>query len=291
MHRFLSPALLGIVVVLGLPLTALGGPVEEADVCILGGGLGKCSTVLGGGAGEFATYAKETLFFGGEKTFMYIFAGIALAMFAFYAVRMIFFSDDENVITESKAAYGHAIAGCAIMGATLLLLNVFATERGTIIKGDELRTGGGGLNDIIKFFKMALGAALAFNVVLQGSRMIALQGREGEVDKQKKKFFNGLMGVVVVIIADSIIKSVAGDPGTATGGGQSTVLGDEIQGIANFIIEIFGILSVIAFVVAGAMILIATNPETVERAKKLMIGAIVAVAIVISAFAIVNFFL
>ncbi|OGJ53830.1 hypothetical protein A3D11_00260 [Candidatus Peribacteria bacterium RIFCSPHIGHO2_02_FULL_49_16] len=300
MRRIFVSVLLGITAS-AAPLIfteiALGANPKIDDICILDDE-GSCKKVFGQGITGLRELVQEKIFFTGKgaaatpQFLMIAFVAIALGMFFFYGVQMIIFSDDENVLTESKTAYFQAITGCAIVAGAVLLTQAFTNQGDKLIDPKIIigKKGEGGLKDIIEYFKIALGVALAFNIVFQGSRMIALQGQEGEIDKQKKKFFNGLMGVVVVLLADQLIKAVTGDT-LQKGGGKSTIIGDEVLGMANFLIEIFGILTVIAFVAAGMLILIAVNPETVEKGKKLMITAIVSSAVVICSYAIVNLFL
>ncbi|MBI2117799.1 hypothetical protein HYT95_02770, partial [Candidatus Peregrinibacteria bacterium] len=178
----------------------------------------------------------------------------------------------------------HAIAGCAIVGIAVLI----SENIGDITTPDNPLTGSTstqirtGIENATEYFQLLVGAFVSFYVTYQGIRLIALQGKEEEVSKQKAKFFHGLIGVAVVLLADSIVRAV--QPGSNAG-----ILSNEIKGIANFLITLFGLLTVVAFMASAAALMLSVDESWKEKGKKGMFGSVIVLIVVFSSWAIINY--
>lgn len=255
-----------------------------------------CNTYGGGVAGlrrllwnPFNPNAGVTFFFG----LRVIFGGIAALYFMVYALKLLFESEDENAISEVKSAYGHAVAGAAIVSASSLFVQAFGvvgpdvvTDNARNLITPEPIEYSIGL--AIKYIRLALSVAVTAMITFQGVRLILLQGQESELEQQKKRFFHGLIGVAAILLASPIIASV--DPVVSAGRG-APILGAEAIGVVNYLLQILGALAVIAIIIAGIMLVVSTKEELKDRAKKIVFGTFVALIVVISAYAIVNFVL
>ncbi|OGJ57585.1 hypothetical protein A3H22_00950 [Candidatus Peribacteria bacterium RIFCSPLOWO2_12_FULL_55_15] len=206
---------------------------------------------------------------------------VVFGMFAYYALAILFSSDDENATTQMKTSFGHAIVGCAIVSIAILISDVISTEPinplsdpGNVVK-DQLQ-------NIIDYFKIIVGALVSFHVTYQGIRLIALQGKEEELSKQKTRFFHGLIGIAVVLLATKLVE--AASPGNNAG-----ILSTEIKGIADFLITLFGLLAVVAFIASAAMLLLSVDESWKEKGKKGMFGSVIVLIIVFASFAIIKY--
>lgn len=210
-----------------------------------------------------------------------VFLAIAIAYFFYYAVRLMIESEEDSVISETKSAYGYAIGGSVIVSMSGLIVQAvgpgFASA--TLINQAPVISG---LDSIVFFIRLMVSAAVSATIVYQGFRMILLQGEEGEMSQQKKKFFNGLIGVAVVILGNIIVEGFL--PTTGPG-----VLTTQIIGICNYLLQIFGALCVLAFLYAGAMLLFSVDEGLKDRAKKTMFSTTIALIVVLSCLVIVNF--
>ncbi len=277
MRRFLLPGFLGIF------FTVLASPVHAADAWCLISNLPPC-----GGA-----FSGQGLFEIIQKTFITLLRGavvaVAFGMFAYYAFALLFSSDDENATTQMKTSFGHAIAGCAVVSIATLISDAFTSNDELLtptnpLSGPVTTEVTNQLQNIIDYFKVIVGAVVSFHVTYQGIRLIALQGKEGEVTKQKTKFFHGLLGVAVVLLATKIVE--AASPGSNAG-----ILSDEIKGIANFLITLFGLLTVVAFMASAALLMLSVDESWKEKGKKGMFGSVVVLVVVFASWAIVNYVL
>lgn len=211
------------------------------------------------------------------------FIGIALLSFLYYSIQLLLARQEESVVAEAKSAYEMAITGCAVIMLTTLIVEAFApASGGEIIRAGPLQTG---LGMVVTFIKMALATVVFLRITIQGVRLILLQGQgEGETEKQKKQLLNGLFGVAAILLANALVNAMF--PGAGT-----PIIGVELVGMANFVLTLAGMAAVVAVIVAGVMLLVSVDEGLKDRAKKTISGAIIGIVIILSSFAIVNYFL
>lgn len=230
-----------------------------------------------GGATGLAAYTVSTVVPALETGFL----AIAIVYFFYYAVRLMLESEEDSVISETKSAYGYAIAGSVMVSMSGLIVQAvgpgFASS--TLINQAPVLSG---LDSIIFFLRLMVSAAVSAGIVFQGFRMVVLQGDDGELGAQKKRFFNGLIGVAVVTLGNVIVEGFL--PGSGPG-----VLTLQIIGITNYILQIFGALCVLAFLAAGFMMVISVDEGLKDRAKKTMFTTTVALIVILCCLVIVNF--
>ena len=232
----------------------------------------------GTGTAGLEIYAQTYILSGARIAFL----AVAIAFFFYYAVRLILTSHDESVITETKSAYGYAVAGAAVVSLASIIAEAFTSPQATvdIIVEEPIRTG---LTDYVIFFlRLVVSIAATGTIVFLGVRLIVLQGEEAEIEKQKKRFFNGLLGVAIVLLANVAVNAFA--PGTG-----SVALAGEIAGITNFILTLLGAFALLGFIVAGLLLVLSTDESLKDRAKKAVFTTVIAMIVVLSSFIIVRF--
>jgi cytochrome bd-type quinol oxidase subunit 2 len=254
----------GLMAVISVPDT-LPYPCMFALPCTSGGAIG------------IASYIETTIFGGAQIVFL----AAAIILFAQYGMRLMLESNEESTISEVKSAYSYAIAGCAFMTLASFIVRVVGQGKSTGVPVDPaaLDTTLGYITD---FFRVMVGTAVTAVVVYQGMRMIALQGQESELEKQKTRLFHSLIGVAVITLATAVVTDFL--PGT---GSSNLVL--EMVGIANFLMEIIGAIAVLSFIVAGIMLIVSTDEALKDRAKKTMFTTVIGLIVLIAAYTIVNF--
>ena len=213
-----------------------------------------------------------------------IFIGIALISFFYYSVQLLLSRQEESAISEAKSAYEMAIFGCGIVMLTTLLVETFTPGiPGPFVKDAPLKTG---LGQVILYLKLALAAVVLMRITIQAVRLILLEGQaEGELEKQKKQFMNGLFGVAAILLANSLVS--AAFPGAA----GAAILATELVGIANFLLQLAGVAAVIAVIVGGFMLIISVDEGLKDKAKKTIQSAIIGLVVIMCAYVIVNYFL
>lgn len=209
-----------------------------------------------------------------------IFGGLLIAMLIFYGIKLLLGSHNESTLGEVKMAYGHALAGALIVGGAFLFADTFTSPTGNLVDETPFNTV---ILNVILFFKALLATVVVLNVVIQGIRLIvALE--DGDIDKARKRLLHGMVGAAFVILAGAIVDAFYISNATAP-------IVAEAFGIARFALTIFGALSVIGLIVSGIMLVVSVDESLKDRAKKLIIICIVALAVVITSYGIINIFI
>ena len=137
---------------------------------------------------------------------------------------------------------------------------------------------------------------MLINIVIQGARLIAAQSQE-DAEKAKKRLLYGFVGVGIILLANRMVLAVFPDTvpcssgGVSGSGGDSSIISIEMVGIANFLLAAFGLMVVVAIIIAGIYLVVSVKEDNKEKAKQIIKTSIIALAVIIAAFAIVNAFL
>lgn len=259
-----------------IPHAALAVTIPTVPASMSTCGLLTGFSCVGGGAVGFSAYI-EVVIIGAIQA---IFLAAAAAFFFYYSIRLILESNDESIVEETKNAYGYAVGGAAVVTlAGLLVQAVGQNAPGTLVNTAPVLTG---LESVTDYFRLMVSAVLSAMIMYQGVKLILSQGDESAMEEQKKKFFYSLIGVAVVLLADVGVDAFF--PGDGTG-----IINTQIVGIINFLLTIFGALSILAVIIAGIMLVVSTNEELKDRAKKTIFTAVISLIIVLCSYLIVNF--
>lgn len=241
-----------------------------------------CGTAAGlpcgaGGAAGAAGYTITTILPALETAFL----ALAIIYFFYYAIRLIIDSEEDSVISETRSAYGYAVAGAVIVSMSSLFVQAVGpgSAQNTLINDAPVIAG---FDSIVFYLRLMVSGSVSAAIVFLGMRMIILQGDEGEMSQQKKRFFNGLIGVAVATLGNYIVEGFL--PSSST-----NILAVQIVGICNYLLQMFGALCVLAFLVAGFMLVISTDEGLKDTAKKIMFTTTISLIVVLSCLVIVNF--
>lgn len=205
----------------------------------------------------------------------YAFAGVLLSMLVWYGLKLIMGADNDNTVSESYNAYAYAAIGTILAGGAFTFANTFAVP-GQLINHAPTQ---GILYGVITAFRALLFAALIFNMFYQGYRLVSSQD-DSQAQKAKKQFIYGMVGAAIVILADRVVLAVSNV--------QYGSLTAEVVGIANFLGTILGAFAVIALFVAGLWLVLAVDEQNAQRAKKIITGAFVVLAVSMMSLAIIR---
>ncbi|HLD71768.1 MAG TPA: hypothetical protein VI873_04115, partial [Candidatus Peribacteraceae bacterium] len=118
-----------------------------------------------------------------------------------------------------------------------------------------------------------------------------------DAEKAKKRLLYGFVGVGIILLANRMVLAVFPDTvpcfsaGISGSGGDSGIVSMEMVGIANFLLAAFGLMVVVAIIIAGIYLVVSVKEDNKEKAKQIVKTSIIALAVIIAAFAIVNAFL
>jgi hypothetical protein len=202
---------------------------------------------------------------------MTAFSGIVFAAAVFYGLKLAAESRKDGAVSEAALAYGQIFAGAAIFLGSVALSNAFGTVG--VINPQTAETGI--LLGVVAFLMRTVGAVLILNIVIQSFRMILAQD-DGGISTARNNLLFSFIGAAIVMLAAGILNLVR--PGLFNGG-----INAEFVGIANFIGVFFGVLAVVAIIVAGIMLIVSIDESLKDRAKQIIIASLVAiVAIAVS---------
>lgn len=205
----------------------------------------------------------------------WVFGGILVAMMVFYGFRLVMGSYNESTVTEVYNSYGYAALGTVLAGGAFYLANTFAVP-GQLVNSTPGNTV---IFNAINVFRALLFAALVFNIFYQGYRL-ATEQDESQNEKAKKQFIYGMVGAVIVILADRFVYAVSGV--------QYGIISTELIGVANFLGTIFGAFAVIALFVAGLWLVFAVDEQNAEKAKKIIITTFIVLGIAMVSLALIR---
>lgn len=254
-------------------------PASFDPIC---GALGICvSGTAVGGVHEYLNLYLGGVIVPALKT---IFIGVAVVYCAWYALTLIVYGQDEAKQKEQKSAFESAVQGAAFVGLATFIVATFApSEAGVSLVDASPITEA--INRVVDFIMMITGIFLIFIIGYSGARIIALQGNESEIEKQKKNFFYGLLGVVLLFLAHVISEAILPS-------GTPLTLVEEVGGMIRFLLEIIAGLAVIAFIASGILFLVSMHNDNLkQRARRILLSTIIILIIVVLSHVLVSTFI
>lgn len=244
------------------------------------------------------------------KNAKYILGAVAVLYIILSAIKLIISQGNEDTISKQKNAMIYGLIGLMVIG----LGDEFAKVMSVACAPGEIECARGGfLKDpnniiqqaalfkretriIITFIKYIIGSVAVLMLVRNGFRLIGLAGNEESVTLDKKNLVYTSIGLVMIIIASTVIDKVLYivDPAKYTSAGLAPALNptrgmQEMIGFTNLAVTFVAPLAVL-MLIAGA-ILYATaggKEEQTQKAKRIIILAIAGMVIIYGAFAIVS---
>ncbi len=275
-HRFVLIGMIGPL--LGLaPLPAMAYSLDPRWTSICG--IVGCRPVTG--SVGLSLYVADIILPGLQL----LFVGLLVLMLFAYGAQLVFRSNEESSLSESRLAYTYAITGAAIVSFVNWLTHAFnpVDHPRVIVDYSFINTGFG---KVYMFLKLLLGAAFTVNLVLQAFRLITAQGSDELIGRARKRFMASFVGVAIVLLANTIITAV--NPELS---GNAGLIADEIIGVANFLLTILAVAAIGAIIVAGILLVVSVDEQLKERAKQIARTTIISLAVILAAFVLVNTFL
>lgn len=144
---------------------------------------------------------------------------------------------------------------------------------------------------ITGFVELFVGSVSVFMIVTRGLLLITSAGEEEEIGKAKTHIIYGVVGLVVVILAEVIVRGFifpeAGEKLTNIAAGKKII----VQ-ITNYLAGFIAIFSFVGLFYAGYRYVVSGgNEEVNETVKKTFFGSLIALLLAMGSFAFVNTFI
>jgi len=195
------------------------------------------------------------------------FWGIAAVFILYYSLRLILEAQKESALTEARQSVVQVFFGFGVIASAAAFAATL--ESRDILQLDSFIGAGA------EYIKNLATGVFVLVITLSGFAMAITMGDSGAFQKWTKVLIGNCIGVIVIVLADIGVTAVR-DP---AGGAAS--ISTELVGLANFILTIFGFACGAALIVAGVLLIVSVEEGLKDRAKKIVFGTLVTLAIVL----------
>jgi hypothetical protein len=207
------------------------------------------------------------------------FFGIAAAAAFYYAVRMIVTASSEGTYTELSNSFIHLFAGFAVIACTGAIVSAFYHPGGGTVTPGDLNLG---ISSISNFIVTGSAGIFTLMAVISGIGMVTSQGDEAAFGKWRKVLIGNIVGVVIMVLAEFIVNAVMLK--------NAGIAAEELKGIAVFLLTLIGFVSVLALIVAGILLIVSIDESLRDRSKRIIIGTLITLGIVMSCYTLISMF-
>ena len=142
----------------------------------------------------------------------YIMGAIAVAIFTFAGIMMVYKGEDEGELTKHKSTITYAIIGMAVIGVSGAVTELLSVNNGGFLNPDTAKERVVGfrveVNIIITFIKYFLGSLATLYIIISAMSLVVGGGDETTVTNAKKKLIASGMGLLLVIFSTVFITQV-----------------------------------------------------------------------------------
>ncbi len=211
-----------------------------------------------------------------------------------YQILMAGDSSDEE-LGKQKTYMLWAIVGLILVfAADTVVKEMFFGEQGEILAQDEDTTlafaarASRGIEGMYTLIEVFVGAIAVFAIAYDGVRMITVSFNDEEVTAARNHIFWSIIGLMLIGVSELLIRDILFpyEPGESMelGISEGRML---LASLTNFLAGIIGFMAVVMFIAAGYMYVTEGASEgNIEKAKKLIMGAVGSILLAGGAFAI-----
>jgi hypothetical protein len=234
---------------------------------------------------------------------------VAVLFIIFMGVRLVTSGGNEESVKKATTGLIYSILALAIISVADQVgeiagffpdLSYQGTSTGGILEpGNTLLKVGlfdKQVDIVMVFIRYMIGAIAVLMLVINGAKLVGGGGEEENVKKARNGVVYSLFGLLLFYVGDIFINKVfyvVSKESLPTTGVEPTVNiergVEEIVGITNFIVSFIGPLLMLLILVGGVMYITAGGEEeNMNKAKRLIIAALIGVIVVYGAFGIVS---
>lgn len=216
--------------------------------------------------------------------------GVALIMGVLYGVRLVLSRGQEETINQQKRNFLYALLGFVILIISENVARIFNPEFATTNQLVDFNAARDQLRDIVSYAKWLLGSIIVLMFTISSVRMIAAQGEDEEISKQKKNMTFSFIGMLVILLASNIVNAiyVINEPKEAAAAGPQSAV-TEITSVVRLILVFLGPMAIAFTIYAGFLYLTALeNEEQANKGRRMIVYGVVAIVLIYGAYALVN---
>ena len=239
------------------------------------------------------------------KVIRNVIGGLAIIWIIISGITMIFVGGDEGKITESKKGILYGVIGLVSILLIERFIDIIYGAPGTYISNygtgyvnvlDPIVTEArfsAEIYGLVNFLKSITGVVAVLMIIISGISTIAAGGEEEQLTKQKKVFMWIIIGLILMLIDQTIIDNIFTIPvqgnSDQIGISNVTTIINLIGRIIQFGLGFVGIIALTMLIYgSGLMITNFGNDEAIEKSKKIIKNALIGIIVIISAYTIVS---
>jgi len=216
---------------------------------------------------------------------MAAFWGLAAGAVFYYAVRMVLEAQKEEAGKDLTNAFIFALTGFAIIACASAFASAFGVG---VLSSDAVADVSPGILDfsirsVANFIIKMSSGIFVLIIVITGLKMIATQGESSNFDKWRKVLVANCLGVIMMLTAYFVIHAISDV--------DYTLLITEMKGLALWMLTIIGFVCVVALIIAGIMLIVSVDESLKDRAKRIVIGTLISLLIVIASYTLIIVFM
>lgn len=234
-----------------------------------------------------------------------IIGAICILFIVISGVKLITAGGNEETFSKEMKSILFGLIGLFFIGLAGDLASVFSVDNGGYLQDPNTALAKSKqfsktLNIVITFIKYIIGAFSVAFIVRNGLRLVLLGGNEEEVGKDKKNIFYGMLGLVFILLADTLVNRIFFKIDTTVYPGVEPVKASidlhrlllEMAGITNLVAAIAGPFALLSLVAGGVMyVFSAGEEEKTGKAKKIITWSLIGLIIIYGTFAVVTTFI
>jgi len=235
---------------------------------------------------------KDLLWYNVIPLFKYAFVAVSIFYFTLSLFMISSSFGDEEQISKHKKALLWSMFGFGLISLSSEMALVFdplSQKEGEIANIDQ---GQMIAQRFITYMQISAGTIALSAMFYAAFRFITAHGEEEVVEKAKKHFQWGFVGLVIIMLADPIINRVfypsSGQPGKR----EVVEFTTQIISVVKFFLTFLAAIAFGVFLVAGFYYLTSFGEEERQnKAKQILTGSLIGLIIILSAFALTAFFI
>lgn len=290
------------------PVTTSGATPPPTGVSNATGGIGAAVRQIGQSTalpGYDAGHANQSYQSGASQItstiyflldfFKYIFGGIAVLMIIISGLKLILSARTvEDTMTKEKETLRLSFIGLMIILIAGQLLPLFFGQQGEIYRtgtdltlaAQQATTFTQGLTGLIRIF---IPSIAVLYMVIAGYRLLISRGDPEKLTKAKTQVTWAIIGLIVAGLDEVVVFQIL-FPNNGAQIPDAAAFTKTVITMTNFITGFVSTIAVTMIIYAGYLYVVSLGGEGVEKAKKILFGAIIGLIIAMAAFALVNTF-
>lgn len=236
----------------------------------------------------------------------FVIGSVAILFLVITGVKMIFSKGSADQSEKYKKEFLWVFVGLVVISAAeFIAFEIFDPVDPTREGGRDILTGGASFaalttiaSEIKRYFQYIVIGFIVIQGGITGYNLALASGSSDDDLENEKKFVTSAgFGILLILLSELVVSvfSLQGvnpaDANTGAGVEASAVVIDQVVGIINYLLTLFGIVGVLLLVWAAVYYITSFgNEDQMNRAKRLILTAVVGLVVVASSFALMNFF-